>query len=253
MSKYTEKLSDLRLEPAALKELADLLDGLAAKMADDDFKCFVLYGDVLRDDFSLENSPVNMLIIASEVSVALLEKIRPAVARAIAEIRLEPVVVTYEEMVLSADVFPVKYLEIKKNYRILEGDDLMAGFDIPAENIRLHCEQEMRSFSLKLRSDFLALYPDQQMLCGALSRYIPDLLSLAKFFAEFTSGQSFSKVADALIHLKSRFGISSDALGELINIRKSQAAPSASELKEVYGRLIDFMNALTKLAESSNE
>ena len=253
MGNYAEKLSDLKLAPEVLKEFSIFLDGLSAKMADDDFKCFVLYGDVLKDDFSLENSPVNMLIIASEVGVALLEKIQPAAGRAISEIRLEPLVVTYEEMVLSADVFPVKYLEIKKNYRILEGDDLIAGFDIPAENIRLHCEQEMRGFSLKLRSDFLACYPDAGRLCNTLLRYIPDLLSLVKFFAEFTSGQSFPKVADALIHLKSRFGISSDPLSELINIRKNQTPPAAAELKATYGRLIEFMNALTKLAESSGE
>ncbi len=249
MGNYTGKLSDLQLAPEILNEFSLFLEGLSAKMADDDFKCFVLYGDILKDDFSLENSPVNMLIIASEVSVALLEKIQHLVSRAVSEIRLEPLFVTYEEMVLSADVFPVKYLEIKKNYRILAGDDLIAGFEIPAENIRLHCEQEMRNFSLKLRSDFLACYPDPERLCNTLLRYIPDLFTLVKFFAEFTSGQSFVKVADSLIYLKSRFGISSDPLSELINIKKSQTPPAAAEIKQTYGRLIEFMNGLTKLAE----
>jgi len=84
-------------------------------------------------------------------------------------------------------------------------------------------------------------------------RYIPDLFTLVKFFAEFTSGQNFAKVADALIYLKSRFGISSDPLSELINIKKSQNPPAAAELKQTYGRLIEFMAGLTKLAESSSE
>ncbi|HNY10084.1 MAG TPA: hypothetical protein PKK26_00705 [Candidatus Wallbacteria bacterium] len=248
MRNYIGKLNDLKLGPEVLKELSSFLEGLSMKMADDDFKCFVLYGDVLKEDFSLENSPVNILIIASEVTVALLERIQPIAARAISEIRLEPLIVTYEEMVLSADVFPVKYLEIKKNYRILEGDDLIAGFEIPAENIRLHCEQEMRSFSLKLRNDFLACYPDAGKLGNTLFRYIPDLLSLVKFFAEFTSGQSFPKIADSLNFIKSR-GVAIDPLSELIAIRKSQNPPGAAELKQNCGRLIEFMNNLTKLAE----
>ncbi len=247
---YTDKINSLKLSESYKEKLIHFVNSINEILKHDDFKCFVLYGDILGDNFKEGIYSGGFLIIPAEADIALLEKLHIPVQTAAAELNIVPLIMTFEEILLSADVFPVKFLEIKSNYMVLTGEDLLSELNIPQENIRLHCEQELRNFSLKLRNEFISIFPDEFNMYNSLIKYLPELLSTIKLFVEFKSGKKFMKISDALACLKENFGISYESINEMINLRKNNSVLTCEEIKDIYSKLNIMLIELTRKADA---
>jgi hypothetical protein len=247
---YTDKINSLKLSDSYKEKLIHFVSSINEILKHDDFKCFALYGDVLGDNFREGVCSAGFLIIPAEAGIDLLEKLHIPVQSAAAELKIVPLIMTFEELLLSADVFPVKFLEIKSNYTILTGEDLLAELSIPSENIRLHCEQELRNFSLRLRNDFINIFPDEFNMHNSLIKYLPELLPTIKLFVEFKSGKIFLKISEALTCLKEEFAISYEAITEMIAMRKNNSVLTCEEIKEIYSKLNILLNELTRKADA---
>ena len=66
-----------------------------------------------------------------------------------------PLLFTKEELKRGVDVFPVEFLNIKHDYKILIGEDLLKDIQISKKNLRLQLEFEFRSKLIHLRSEYL--------------------------------------------------------------------------------------------------
>jgi len=247
---YDDKINSLKLSESYKEKLIHFVYSINEILKHDEFRCFALYGDILGDNFKEGVCDAGFLIIASEVGIGLYEKLHIPVQCAAAELRVVPLIMTYEELLLSADVFPVKFLEIKGSYAILTGEDLLAELDIPTENIRLHCEQELRNFSLRVRNDFINMFPDEFNMYNTLVKYLPELLPIIKFFVEFRSGKKFSKISEALTCLKEEFCISYEAINDMMALRKNNSVQTCEEIKEIYSKLNTLLNELTRKADA---
>ncbi|HOD42069.1 MAG TPA: hypothetical protein PKW98_05295 [Candidatus Wallbacteria bacterium] len=247
---YADKINSLKLSGEYKEKLINLVKTINEILKEDDFRCFVLYGSVLGDNFKEGVSSLDLLIIPAEANIALLEKLHVPMQTAASELKLVPLIMTFEEILLSADVFPIKFLEIKNGYMVLTGEDLLADLSIPDENIRLHCEQELRNFSLKLRADFINMFPDEFNMYNALIKYIPELLSTIKLFVEYKSGKKLSKISEVLGYLKDQFGVSYDSINDMINLRKNNSVLTCEEIKEIYSKLNILITELTRKADA---
>ncbi len=247
---YIDKIKSLNTGEEYKEKLINFIRIINEILKDDDFRCLVLYGEILNDNFRENVSPLKLLIIPSEANIALLEKLHVPVQTAACDIKLVPLIMTFEEILLSADVFPIKFLEIKNNYLVLTGEDLLADLLIPDENIRLHCEQELRNISLKLRNDFINIFPDEFNMYNTLIKYIPELLSTIKIFVEYKSNKKVQKLSEMLEYLKNQLGISYDSINDIINLRKSNTVLTCEEIKELYSKLDKLIAALTRKADT---
>ena len=63
-----------------------------------------------------------------------------------------PVFITSEEFGDSLDVFPIEFRLMKRAYRMLYGQDLLAGREASKEHLRWQTEHELRGKLLRLRS-----------------------------------------------------------------------------------------------------
>ncbi len=62
---------------------------------------------------------------------------------------------TVNELTNSLDVFPIEFLEIKENYNLIHGENIIAKLDIKPKNLRLECEFYLRTNLLKLREGYI--------------------------------------------------------------------------------------------------
>lgn len=62
---------------------------------------------------------------------------------------------TEEEISRGADVFPVEFLNIRHDYKIHYGEDLLKNINISKRNLRFQLEFEFRSKLIHLRSEYL--------------------------------------------------------------------------------------------------
>ena len=112
----------------------------------------MVYGDVLCRDVNRSRlDGVNVMVVLRQVRLADLDKIMKPVKAAGKKIGLVPMVVSETDIKGSADVFPIKFLQIKHHHKLLYGTDVFQGMEVSKAHLRLRCEQELKNLMLRTR------------------------------------------------------------------------------------------------------
>lgn len=92
-----------------------------------------------------------------------------------------PLYFTVEELLNSADVFPIEFYRMKRSRVVLYGNDHFANIEISNENLRHQTEYELRSKLLQLRKLYIPASVSTEKLCDLMAS------SMSSFAALFTS------------------------------------------------------------------
>lgn len=127
----------------------------------------VLYGSAARSDYRPDRSDVNLLVVADRLDPATLRALGQVVTLWERERLGPPLLITRGEWECAADVFPIEITDIRAGYRVLRGEDPIAGQTVRAVDLRRALEGELRGKLLRLRADY-ALYAGQPDLLAAV-------------------------------------------------------------------------------------
>jgi predicted nucleotidyltransferase len=137
------------------KDLNELVSKLR-QAAGANLKSVVLYGSAVAGDFHARHSNLNVLCLLERLDAAELERLAPAAEWWERRGNPAPLLFTLEELKRSADVFAIELLDIQSAYRVLEGEDWVAGLEVPMRLHRLQVERELRQALVRLRERYLA-------------------------------------------------------------------------------------------------
>ena len=90
----------------------------------------LLYGSAVRGEFLQGRSNLNILLLVSSYDSAVLKQYSALHRRWSKEQIMVPLFITEEELRLSATVFPLEFLEIQEQHRVLGGRDPFIGFHV---------------------------------------------------------------------------------------------------------------------------
>ena len=157
-----------------------------------------------------------------------------------------PLLLTKEELLDGADVFPIEFLNIKQHHTMLDGEDLLKDLVISKKHLRHQLEFEFRSKLLHLRGEYLGFKgKDLERLALAavpvLAPIVGSLLYLKDLPASST-GDMWGAVSDA-------YDVDTDVLREIYDIRRGNA--KFKKEKEQYIR--DIIKVLSDLGEIVDE
>ncbi len=133
-----------------------------------DFLAAYLTGSVLTQGFDPKHSRVNLLVVARTLPPERLDAIAQALPRRKAAPQIEPLFMTRDQIEHSLDSFPIEWLEIRERHLLLEGDDVVAGLEVPGTFLRLQCEHELRAKHILLRHAYLLHHGNARELGAAL-------------------------------------------------------------------------------------
>jgi hypothetical protein len=128
----------------------------------------LLYGALARGHYRSGASDVDLVVVLKDASAASLRAIAVGVREAFFAVRADPLILTQDELVHAADVFPTKFLAIQRQRVLLAGVDPFAGLEVSHAHVRMRVEQELRNLSLRLRRRVLARHDDASALQLAL-------------------------------------------------------------------------------------
>lgn len=134
-------------------ELNDFVQNLKNSSISDKVESLLLYGKHLRiKDFNEPN--FSLLFVFESIDANILEDLSKLIDDE-TSIEIMPFILTMEELQKSADVYPIKFLDISQNHKVLIGTDPFDKVEVHQDNLRLRCEQELRNMSLRLRFNFV--------------------------------------------------------------------------------------------------
>src|SRR5271155_1597571 len=117
----------------------------------------ILYGSAAAGDYVADHSDVNLLCVLGETSFAAIEALAPAIAWWGKQKHRAPLLMGAEEMRRSADVFSIEFLDMRRHYRVLWGEDVLKALEIPLRLHRAQVEYELREKTIVLRQGLLAV------------------------------------------------------------------------------------------------
>lgn len=152
-----------------------------------------LYGPSSGGEHNPEAPQVNLLIVVQDAGIDPCRALREPLQAVHALLRCAPLVLSREELERGADVFPEKFHEIRRSYRVVHGPDLLAGLPIEFRDLRLACEHELRNIAVRLRRAWLLDSPKPAPLIWVLTSVVPQLLGVLRVVLEhdgFAAGAS---------------------------------------------------------------
>ncbi len=117
--------------------------------------CLVLHGSAAGDEWVAGHSDINTALVVPRVTLAVLERLAPLVARWRERGFALPVLMDYEYLRRARDAFPMELDDIRRQHRLLAGADLFADLTLDPAALRRECEREARGKLLRLRALFL--------------------------------------------------------------------------------------------------
>ncbi len=115
----------------------------------------ILYGSAAGNDYLPGKSDINFLIILSDNAIDNLESALNEVSRWRRRKVATPLFMTKAYITSSLDSYPIEFLNIKRNYHLVYGEDVLAEMTFDPHDLRLQCEREIKGKLLLLREGFL--------------------------------------------------------------------------------------------------
>ncbi len=154
------------------------------KLQEDNLKSIFIYGSTLQD-FVVKKSNINLGIILDRIEFSDLEKNLKIIAIGRQKKIVAPLFLTVEHMKTSQDVFPIEFLEMKENYVLIYGKDLLKNLSINRENLRLQCEQQIKGKLINIRQSYLEVGLKkkgiEKLLHNSFSSLLPTFRNMLRF------------------------------------------------------------------------
>lgn len=205
----------------------------------------ILYGSAVGNNFVAGRSDINTLVILQKVDFDSLQKYQARQKKfeklgIVAPLFLEP-----EYIQSSADSFPIEFLDIKNQNKVLYGEDFFSGLEIHLTHLRLQCEQEIKGKLIRLRQHFLETGNSPEKLERLLSSSLASFLPVWRNMLRLKNKNQFHSTEDILNQVEKEFGFSSEVFKKVWKLKKKELKLKPRELQILYA---DYLERVRELA-----
>lgn len=216
----------------------------------DQLEGVLLYGSAVRGEFLVGRSNLNLLLLVSSYDQALLKKYGAIHRRWSKEQILAPLFLTTEELSSSAPVFPLEYLEIQEQHRVLGGRDPFVGFRVDAGGLAIEVRQGLAASLFRLRQRYVEGNATDEAALILMSLSITGLLPLLRGIQR-VQGRSAVYQSDALIKdVAEHLGLDLQGMQDALLLKRGRISPGHKEIPRLFER---YLQAVTALAGKAGD
>jgi predicted nucleotidyltransferase len=207
----------------------------------------ILYGSAAAGDDIPEYSDVNLLCVLGETSVAAIEALAPVMQWWGKQKHRLPLLMGAEEMRRSADVFSIEFLDIRRNHRLLWGEDILKTLEIPLRLHRAQVEYELREKTILLRQRLLtaSVTGGNEAKWDLLLRSLPAFGTLFRHALIALGDEGARSQREAAVALANKTGVDTAVFGELMDIRERRKDRKVSDGDAMFARYLKLAEEVT--------
>ncbi len=205
----------------------------------------ILYGSAAAGDYVVDHSDVNLLCVLGETSFTAIEALAPAVAWWGKQKHREPLLMSAEEMRRSADVFSIEFLDMRRHYRVLWGEDVLETLEIPIRLHRAQVEYELREKTILLRQRLLMAAGNAEAKWELLLRSLPAFGTLFRHALIALGEAGAGSKREAAAALAGKLGIDTSVFAELLDLRERKKDRQSAKVDEIFARYLKLVEQVT--------
>ena len=205
----------------------------------------ILYGSAAAGDYIADHSDLNLLCVLRETSFAAIEALAPAIAWWAKQKHREPLLMSAEEMRRSGDVFSIEFLDMRRHYRVLWGEDVLKTLEIPMRLHRAQVEYELREKTILLRQRLLIVSGNDDAKWDLLLRSLPAFGTLFRHVLIALGDTGAGSKRESATALAAKLGIDATVFGELLDVRERKADPKSAKVDNLFARYLKLVEQVT--------
>jgi hypothetical protein len=206
----------------------------------------VLYGSVAAGDYVADHSDVNLLCVLRETSYGAIEALAPAVDWWWGKQKHRaPLLMSADEMRRSSDVFSIEFLDMRRHYRLLWGEDVLKTMEIPMRLHRAQLEYELREKTILLRQRLLVISGNEEAKWELLLRSLPAFGTLFRHTMIALGDAGAGSKREAAAAIGGKLGIDTGVFGELLDIRERKKERKTADVDEIFARYLKLVEQVT--------
>ena len=208
----------------------------------------ILYGSAAAGDYVSDHSDVNLLCVLGDTSFASIQVLAPAVGWWEKKKHRAPLLLSGEEVRRSADVFSIEFLDMRRHYRLLWGDDVLKALGIPMRLHRAQLEYELREKTILLRQRLLMVSGGSNKDDAKWELLLHSLPAFGTLFRHALIALGDAEVGskrEAAAALASKLGIDASVFGELLDIRERKKDRKTVKVDEIFARYLKLVEQVT--------
>ena len=225
-----------------------LIDEFVERMraaAGKNLRSVILYGSAAAGDYIADYSDVNLLCVLGETSFAAIEGLGPAISWWGKQKHRVPLLMSAEEMRRSADVFSIEFLDMRRHYRVLWGEDILQTLEIPMRTHRVQVEYELREKTILLRQRLLMVGGNAEAKWELLLRSVPAFGTLFRHALIALGEAGTESKRDAAAALAGKLGIDTRVFSELLDLRERKKDQKTAKGDEMFARYLTLVEKVT--------
>jgi hypothetical protein len=216
----------------------------------DDLVAVFLYGSATTGDHIPGRSDINVGVVLSQATPALLRKASDRLRGWVRQGFATPVFFDPEFLRAAVDVFPIEFLDMQTYHRPLWGPDLLADLRIGAEPLRRQCEQELRGKLLKLRQAYVESSRSPKALEAVLMAAVSGLVVLARTLLHLAHAGQDAGTGAVLDGVETQFGVTVGHLRKAWQLNRGEIRVTGSELDVLYRAVLDEFQRLVQVVDA---
>ena len=191
---------------------------------------------------------INLMIITNNLNAENLYSISKPVKKWVKAKNPVPVIMNREEWYSSFDVYAIEYADIKQNYRIIYGEDLVPSIQINKYFLRLQCESELKNLLLKYKNNFLMNIRSDREMKRLLNNVIKTLLVIFRSVLRLHDDAVPYRAVDIIEFASKYLSFNKIVLTKIAKVRYEHDDYTKQELLYIEAELVkDIQNMLKQV------
>ena len=213
----------------------------------------LLYGSAVRGEFLPGRSNLNILLLVSSYDSAILKQYSALHRQWSKEQIVVPLFLTEEELHISAAVFPLEFLEIQEQHRVLGGRDPFIGFHVKTDRLREAVVQGLMSHLLRLRQRYAEGGGTDDattiLLQLSITSTLPLLRGVQRLLGRPVLSHSDAVIKDVAEQLK----LDLQGLLDALLLKHGQISPGPHEVPRLFDRYLQSSTLLSRTVEQLSQ
>jgi len=207
----------------------------------------IVYGSGVVATNNPRRSDYQLLIVTERLTARDLRQMRPII-RQWTEMGYEMrVFITAEEFGDSLDVFPIEFRLMKRSYRTLYGQDLLAGREASKEHLRWQTEHELRGKLLRLRSLALPAGESANELASLMTESVVTFVRLMRPIPEIVGEEPPLGRSATAQRAGEILNVDTSPITRVLRLREEPGGLMEIEIQDLF---TSYLDCLTRVVEA---
>jgi predicted nucleotidyltransferase len=216
----------------------------------EDLVSVILYGSSVTREYDPKKSDLNFLIVLSEAGIERLDLAHELVAKWRKKQVSTPLFLTKDYMASSLDTFPIEFLNIKRNYQVIVGEDVLDGISFKKDFVRLQCERELKGKLLLLRQRYVETRGKHKVLNELISASLPTFIFVFKGLLYLLGKEIPETKSETVSTLSTELNLDGELFSSLLQIEAGTLKSSPAEIEDLFRRYLKEIRRLALLMDS---